>query len=203
MRRNLRMLLVGIGITLSSAVAQPQFSVGLSGGVSFIPSPNETSFIVGGSSWFHVIKPIWLSGEFLYSKGCDRYPDPPLGYLLVRRQSKSRTQRLAMGLHYPIKFKNVSTLNLLGINFGHSWDHCDYRVFEFAQETPDEFIPLTKDIQRSVLFGSLTAISPRKNFPFFLQARYGVSFSRLSSFSLVASKDFIHVVAGVHWGVFD
>jgi hypothetical protein len=195
-------LALGLSLCLSSALAQPRLSVGVSGGIPFIPSLDDASPIIGGSTWFHAANSVWLSGEYLLNEGCDWYPNPPPGFLVLPNNDESRTQRLAVGLHFPFTIKNVSPVNLVGINFGHSWDHCNYRLFETPVEPPYPTTTGTDDIQRSVLYASLTAMSRNKHVPFFLQVRGGLSFDRISSFSFVDSEGFIHVIAGVHLGIF-
>lgn len=194
-------ILVGLGLCFSSALAQPRVSVGVSGGIPFIPHLDDASPIIGGSTWFHAAKSIWLSGEYLLNEGCDWYPNPPAGFIVLPRKDESRTQRLAVGLHYPFKIENLSPVNLVGINFGHSWDRCNYKLFETPVEPPYPSITVTDNIQRSVLYASLTAMSRNKRVPFFLQVRGGLSFDRISSFSFVDSETFIHVIAGVHVGI--
>jgi len=187
---------------LSTAFAQPQLSLGINGGTQFIPNLKRPSLMLGVSSWFRASHSIWLSGELLRYEGCDRYPSSPSGFVLIPARGNSLTQRFVVGLHFPLIIKNTSTINLLGIGFGHSWDKCRYGLYELPLEPPSSRLNGSDNIQRSALYGSLTAMSRSNHFPFTLQVRFGLSFSGLSSLSFADPVTFGQVVAGIHLGFF-
>ncbi|MDZ7289805.1 MAG: hypothetical protein ONB44_04645 [candidate division KSB1 bacterium] len=187
--------------TLTSGLAQPRLSLGITGGVQVYPNRDGILPLIGASAWFKTNKAFVLSGEYVRYRGSDLYPAPPAGFMTAPLHKNSRTQRFVLGLHYPVKIYNTSSISLLGINFGRSWDKRNYNLFELPVEPPYSHVNRTDRIQRSVLFASLTALSQNKKFPFSLQARYGVSFREFSSWSFVESKFFWQVLASIHWGI--
>ncbi len=187
--------------SLTSGLAQPRLSLGITGGVQVYPNRDGIVPLLGASAWFKVNRSFLLSGEYLRYKGVDLYPAPPAGFLTAPLHKNSRAQRFVLGFHYPVRIYNTSSISLLGINFGRSWDKRNYNLFVLPLEPPYSHINRTNHIQRSVLFASLTALSQNKKFPFSLQARYGVSFSDFSSLSFIESKSFWQVLASLHWGI--
>lgn len=187
--------------TLTSGLAQPRLSLGITGGVQVYPNRDGIVPLLGASAWFKASRSFLLSGEYLRNKGVDLYPAPPAGFTTAPLHQNSRAQRFVLGLHYPVKIYNTPSISLLGINFGRSWDKRNYNLFALPVEPPFSHINRTDRIQRSVLFASLTALSQNKNFPFSLQARYGVSFSDFSSLAFEESKSFWQVLACIHWGI--
>jgi hypothetical protein len=196
-------LLVVLALTICASTlvfAQPQLSLGVSGGLQMYPTHGNTFLpLLGASTWFKASKAFFLSGEYLHYQGIDLYPTATSGLLPARVHENSHTQRIAVGVHYLMKTYNTSSLALLGINFGQSWDTRGYQLYEPNDEGNFDFRGTGEDqIQRPVLFASLTALSQSKRLPFFLQTRYGFSFSDFSSLSFVESKTFWQVLAGVH-----
>ncbi|MCI0695298.1 hypothetical protein L0337_25230 [candidate division KSB1 bacterium] len=184
----------------TSGFAQPQLSLGVTGGLQVYPTHGNTFLpLLGASAWFKANKLFFLSGEYLRYQGVDLYPTATSGLLPARVHENSHTQRAAVGLHYLVKTYNTSSIALLGINFGQSWDKRGYQLYEPTAQGNFNFRGTGEDqLQRPVLFASLTAQSQNKKFPFFFQTRYGFSFSDFSSLSFVESKTFWQVLAGVH-----
>jgi hypothetical protein len=180
--------------------AQPRLSLGVSGGLQVYPAHGKTFLpLLGASTWFKASKTFFLSGEYLRYQGVDLYPTAPSGLLPARVHQNSHTQRAAFGLHYLVKTYNTSSIALLGVNFGQSWDKRGYQLYERNAQADFDFRGTGEDqLQRPVLFASLTALSQSQRLPFFLQARYGFSFSDFSSLAFVESKTFWQVLAGVH-----
>jgi hypothetical protein len=189
-------------LVLSTGFAQPRFSLGVTGGMHIRSDGDGASPIISASTWFRAAKHFLLSSEYQRFKGCDRYPSEPAGFVVGPFKARSSTQRLLVGLHYSHQYKNTSSLMLLGINFGHSWDKRTYGFHEISTVPPFDDDLVTDHVQRSLLFGSLSVLDYDSRFPFFFQARYGFSFSELSSLSFNESAAFGQLVIGVHLGIF-
>jgi hypothetical protein len=87
---------------------------------------------------------------------------------------------------------------LLGLNLGESWDRRGYQLYEPTADGSFNFRGNGTDhLQRAVSFASLTALSQNKKLPFFLQTRYGHSFTGFFD----EAKSFWQVIAGLHWGI--
>jgi hypothetical protein len=184
--------------SLTSGWAQPRLSLGITGGLQVHPSPERVLPLIGVSAWYKTSDAIFLSGEYLRYQGVDLYPTAPAGLLPARVHENSRTQRLSIGVHYLIKTYNTSSKVLLGINLGQSWDKRGYQLYEPAADGSFNFRGNSTDhLQRAVSFASLTALSQNKKLPFFLQTRYGHSFTGFFN----DTKSFWQVVAGLHWGI--
>jgi hypothetical protein len=188
-------------LSFTAGLAQPRVSVGITGGVQVYPNHGSLLPLIGASTWLKANQSFLLSGEYLRYRGVDLYPAAPSGFVASPRHKHSRTQRFAIGLHYPVKIQRDAPMTLLGINLGRSWDQPNYNLFTLPVEPPYSHVNRMDHVHRSVLFASLTALSQNQRFPFSLQARFGFSFSDLSSFSLVESKAFWQVLASIHWGV--
>lgn len=186
--------------SLSSGLTQPRLSLGLICGLQVHPSRERYNFpLLGASAWYEMKKNIFMSGEFTHYQGVDVYPARSDDFLVpVRVHDNSNTQRLALGVHRSIKIVNHSSVTLVGINFGHSWDKRGYQLVDSRPESSQLFYGYVEEhLRRPVLYGSLTALSQNKKLPFFLQTRYGYSFNEF----FATRKNFLQVIAGINLGV--
>jgi hypothetical protein len=191
-----------VAVCLATASAQPRLAIGVTGGANIgSTTVDKVAPIVGVSTWFRSEKSLFLSSEYQWFKACDRFPDAPAGLALGPFVGRNSTQRLAIGVHYPL-IENNSTVSLPGIYFGHSWSRCSYELSDVYAVPPYSSGILTNHSQRSAVFGSWTVLMGRGDFHFIFQARYGYSFSRLSSFSLIAPAVFGQLVVGANFGIF-
>jgi hypothetical protein len=189
-------------VCLATASAQPQLAIGVNGGANIgSTAVDKVAPIVGVSTWFRTGKSLFLSSEYQWFKACDRFPDAPSGLALGPFVGRNSTQRLAIGVHYPL-IKNNSAVSLPGINFGYSWSRCSYELSNVYAVPPYSSGILTDHSQRSAVFGSWTVLMGRGDFNFIFQARYGYSFSKFSSLSFVAPAAFGQLVVGAALGIF-
>jgi hypothetical protein len=82
--------------TLTSGLAQPRLSLGITAGVQIHPNRDDIVPLIGASVWSKVNKSLLLSGEYLRYRGVDLYPAPPAGFMTAPLHRNSRTQRVVL-----------------------------------------------------------------------------------------------------------
>ena len=191
------LLILSLGAT---ATAQTRMSVGATVGTRIHPSDSQLSPMGGVSAWYHMAKKISWSGEYLLYDGVDDY-SIPAGYIGTAVSTDNNlTQRLSLGLHYPILTRGSKNRDLIGLHFGQSWEKRNFSLIAKRLNNSGEAVTVTvtENTQRSLWFASWTALGQLGNFPFFVQARYGYTFAGGSLWSMEDSQSFLQAALGVH-----
>jgi hypothetical protein len=184
-----------------TAMAQTRLSVGAVGGFRLKPSDSHFSPMGGVSAWYRMYQKVYWSGEYMLYDGIDYYSIPS-GYVGAGLSTEGNlTQRLSLGLHYPVITRSSTSRDLIGLHFGQSWENRDYRLVTLPLDNSGEAVVVTEtaSAQRSVLFASWTALGEVGSFPFFLQARYGYTFANESALSMQNKRSFLQAALGVHF----
>jgi hypothetical protein len=185
---------------ISPSFAQSHVSGGLMLGLQMHPSRSQATPVFGASAWLSSGKKFYSSAEYLFHEGIDRYPQATEALIVTRSHDESRLHRVAVGVHYPIKFHGQSSLTLLGVHFGQSWERHAYQYADISN-VPFMYFDRRDYVRRSAFYASWTAMSQSRKMPFFLQARYGFSFKHGSLFEMRETKALFQVVAGLYLGI--
>ncbi len=184
------------------AHTQTHMTTGLNLGLQTYPSRSQATPMIGASTWLSAGEKFRFSAEYLFHNGVEQYARSMEDALVTISSDRSKTHRVAVGVHYPIMVHGRSSVTLLGLNFGQSWDRFEYRYFDVSNVPIASYIGEHENVRRSVLYASWTVMSQNRKIPFSLQARYGYSFGQASPFVLKYSKSLLQVVAGLHLGIF-
>jgi hypothetical protein len=193
-------IIICIACLQTAAMAQTRLSAGVVGGFRLKPSDSHFSPMGGVSAWYHIYQKLSGSGEYMLYDGID-YFSIPAGYSGTALSAEGNlTQRLSLGLHYPVITRSPKSRDLIGLHFGQSWENRDYRLVTLPMDNSGEAVTVTEagTAQRSVLFASWTALGEVGNFPFFLQARYGYTFDYEQGLSMQDKRSFLQAALGLH-----
>ncbi len=182
---------------------QSHLSTGLLLGLQMHPSRSKATPMIGASTWFSSGMKFQFSAEYLFHEGVERYARGTENMIVKLSSNEgSKTHRVAVGVHYPILVHGKSSVTLLGLNFGQSWDRYQYSYFDVSNTPVESYRGEHENVHRSILYASWTVMSQNRKLPFSLQARYGYSLGHESQFVPSQSKSFLQAVAGFHFGIF-